>query len=108
MSVANVQPQAPTVLQHVVVGNWPRGHVAQPIFVQGQSSGLSQQLMPSVIAGVSSGASIPISDAQDDEMDLVGQVWPNTNCTKDLVVDDIVIYVQFDLVVEPRDHGDFL
>ena len=104
MSVANVQPQAPTVLQHVVVGNWP----AQPIFVQGQSSGLSQQLMPSVIAGVSSGARIPISNAQDDEMDLVGQVWPNTNCTKDLVVNDIVIYVQFDLAVEPRDHGDFI
>lgn len=41
------------------------------------------------------------SDAQNDKVDLVDQVRPNTNCTNDLVVDDIAIPVQSDLVVAP-------
>lgn len=62
--------------------------------------------MPNVTTGASPNAIITTSDAWDDGVDLVGQVWPNTNYTKDLVADDIAIPIQFDLVIESRDHGD--
>lgn len=102
-----------SILLLQIIGTWVP--IAQPSFVQGQSSGLAQQpissgvvqpIEPGITKGVSPYTRILASNARDDEVDKLGQVWPNFDCTNDLVADYIAILVQSDLVVEPQDHGD--
>lgn len=51
--------------------------------------GVVQPLRPDGIMGASSNARILASDAQDDQVDLVGQVRANADYTNHIVVDDI-------------------
>lgn len=99
MSIVDVQPRVPTVPQYVVTDNWPGGLLLSLPLFRGSLLVCLSSLRPT--EGAFSDASIPTFDAQNDEVDLVDQVRPNTNCINDLVVDDIVIPVQSDLVVAP-------
>ena len=57
-------------------------------------------MRPGVTVGASLDARISISDAWNDEMDLAGQIQTNSDCTNDLVANDIAIPLQSDQVVE--------
>lgn len=87
MSVIDVQHLLLIVPEHIVVtDNQLWGHVAQPSFVWGLSSDLTQKLLfggvvwplrPYGAVSVSPDARIPTFDAQDDKMDLIGKIRPN-------------------------------
>lgn len=99
MSIVDVQPRVPTVPQYVVTDNWSGGLLLSLPLFRGSLLVCLSSLCPT--EGASSDARILTSDAQNDKVDLVDQVRPNTNCTNDLVGDDIAIPVQSDLVVAP-------